>query len=375
MAADEAARPEGRHGPRRRAPRALRVAGARPGPRLQRRTRPWQARDGGVVPVRGDARPARGRPSRSRPTWRSAGRWTGSSSATSATARPRSRCGRRSRRSRTASRSRSSSRRPSSRPQHHQTFSQRFATFPIQVRLLSRFVAPAEQKRTIAGLEDGSVDLVIGTHRLLSKDVKFRDLGLVVVDEEQRFGVAAQGAAEAAPARGRRADAVRDADPADAQPRPGRRPRHVGHRDAAGGSAADPDAGRRGLGRARPRRDPARARPRRPGLLRPQPGRDDRGPDRAAPAAAAGRAVRRRPRPDAGGLAREGDDHVRRRARPTSSSARRSSSPAWTSRTRTRSSSTGPTRSGWPSSTSSAGASGGRRGGRTRTCSTGAASG
>jgi transcription-repair coupling factor (superfamily II helicase) len=76
--------------------------------------------------------------------------------------------------------------------QHHQTFSQRFAAFPISVRLLSRFVGPAEQKRTIDGLTDGSVDLVIGTHRLLSKDVKFRDLGLVVVDEEQRFGVAAK---------------------------------------------------------------------------------------------------------------------------------------------------------------------------------------
>ena len=76
--------------------------------------------------------------------------------------------------------------------QHHQTFSQRFATFPMEVRLLSRFVGPAEQKRTLAGLEGGSVDLVIGTHRLLSKDVKFKDLGLVVVDEEQRFGVAAK---------------------------------------------------------------------------------------------------------------------------------------------------------------------------------------
>jgi transcription-repair coupling factor (superfamily II helicase) len=76
--------------------------------------------------------------------------------------------------------------------QHHQTFSQRFAAFPVQVRLLSRFVAQTEQKRTIAGLEDGSVDLVIGTHRLLSRDVQFRDLGLVVVDEEQRFGVAAK---------------------------------------------------------------------------------------------------------------------------------------------------------------------------------------
>jgi transcription-repair coupling factor (superfamily II helicase) len=76
--------------------------------------------------------------------------------------------------------------------QHHATFSQRFGAFPLSVRLLSRFVPPAEQDRTIAGLADGSVDLVIGTHRLLSKDVAFRDLGLVVVDEEQRFGVAAK---------------------------------------------------------------------------------------------------------------------------------------------------------------------------------------
>ncbi|HET7031159.1 MAG TPA: transcription-repair coupling factor [Candidatus Limnocylindrales bacterium] len=76
--------------------------------------------------------------------------------------------------------------------QHDQTFSQRFAAFPLKVRLLSRFVPPAEQKTTIDGLADGSVDLVIGTHRLLSKDVRFRDLGLVVVDEEQRFGVAAK---------------------------------------------------------------------------------------------------------------------------------------------------------------------------------------
>jgi transcription-repair coupling factor (superfamily II helicase) len=76
--------------------------------------------------------------------------------------------------------------------QHHATFSQRFGAFPLAVGLLSRFVPPAEQERTIAGLADGSIDLVIGTHRLLSKDVRFRDLGLVVVDEEQRFGVAAK---------------------------------------------------------------------------------------------------------------------------------------------------------------------------------------
>ncbi|MCI0346608.1 MAG: transcription-repair coupling factor [Chloroflexi bacterium] len=76
--------------------------------------------------------------------------------------------------------------------QHHVTFSQRFAAFPLRVELLSRFVSPKDQERTIAGLADGSVDVVIGTHRLLSKDVRFRDLGLVVVDEEQRFGVGAK---------------------------------------------------------------------------------------------------------------------------------------------------------------------------------------
>jgi len=76
--------------------------------------------------------------------------------------------------------------------QHFDTFDQRFGAFPATVRLLSRFVPAREQDETIRGLVDGSVDLVIGTHRLLSKDVKFRDLGLVVVDEEQRFGVAAK---------------------------------------------------------------------------------------------------------------------------------------------------------------------------------------
>jgi transcription-repair coupling factor (superfamily II helicase) len=76
--------------------------------------------------------------------------------------------------------------------QHFETFRARFATFPLKVGLLSRFVAKPEQERTLAGLAEGSVDLVIGTHRLLSRDVRFRDLGLLVVDEEQRFGVAAK---------------------------------------------------------------------------------------------------------------------------------------------------------------------------------------
>jgi transcription-repair coupling factor (superfamily II helicase) len=76
--------------------------------------------------------------------------------------------------------------------QHHETFRSRFAAFPLKVGILSRFVPKAEQEKTLAGLADGSVDLVIGTHRLLSRDVRFRDLGLLVVDEEQRFGVAAK---------------------------------------------------------------------------------------------------------------------------------------------------------------------------------------
>jgi len=76
--------------------------------------------------------------------------------------------------------------------QHLRTFTQRFAAFPTTVRMLSRSVPPREQQATLAGLAAGSVDLVVGTHRLLSKDVRIRDLGLLVVDEEQRFGVAAK---------------------------------------------------------------------------------------------------------------------------------------------------------------------------------------
>jgi len=73
--------------------------------------------------------------------------------------------------------------------QHHATFSARFAGFPLRVAALSRFSSPAEERATLAGLADGTVDVVIGTHRLLSEDIHFRDLGLVIIDEEQRFGV------------------------------------------------------------------------------------------------------------------------------------------------------------------------------------------
>src|SRR4029078_3054299 len=76
--------------------------------------------------------------------------------------------------------------------QHHAPFASRFGPFPVKVALLSRFVSKPDQEKALGGLADGSVDLVIGTHRLLSRDVRFKDLGLVVVDEEQRFGVAAK---------------------------------------------------------------------------------------------------------------------------------------------------------------------------------------
>jgi transcription-repair coupling factor (superfamily II helicase) len=73
--------------------------------------------------------------------------------------------------------------------QHGQTFRERFANYPVRVEVLSRFLTPKDQDRVVAGVADGTVDVVIGTHRLLSEDVKFKNLGLLIVDEEQRFGV------------------------------------------------------------------------------------------------------------------------------------------------------------------------------------------
>jgi transcription-repair coupling factor (superfamily II helicase) len=73
--------------------------------------------------------------------------------------------------------------------QHYETFKRRFAAFPIQVEMISRFRTTKQQKEIVEKVEAGKVDILIGTHRLLSKDIKFHDLGLVVVDEEQRFGV------------------------------------------------------------------------------------------------------------------------------------------------------------------------------------------
>ena len=73
--------------------------------------------------------------------------------------------------------------------QHFSTFSERYSNFPVVVRALSRFQTDTEAKAVLEGLRDGSVDVVIGTHRLFSGETRFKDLGLVIVDEEQRFGV------------------------------------------------------------------------------------------------------------------------------------------------------------------------------------------
>lgn len=73
--------------------------------------------------------------------------------------------------------------------QHYQTAVQRFFGFPVTIELLNRYRSPAQVKQTLKGIKDGSADLVIGTHRLLQKDIEFKNLGLLVVDEEQRFGV------------------------------------------------------------------------------------------------------------------------------------------------------------------------------------------
>ncbi len=76
--------------------------------------------------------------------------------------------------------------------QHFSTMEERFAPYPVSVAVLSRFLTSSQQREVVRGIGDGSVDMVVGTHRLLSEDVEFKDLGLLIIDEEQRFGVAAK---------------------------------------------------------------------------------------------------------------------------------------------------------------------------------------
>ncbi len=109
--------------------------------------------------------------------------------------------------------------------QHGQTFRERFANYPVRVEVLSRFLTAKEQNDVVKGLRDGTVDIVIGTHRLLGSDIAFKDVGLLVVDEEQRFGVQHKERIKEWRDERRRADAHRHADPAHA--------RDVAHRASA----------------------------------------------------------------------------------------------------------------------------------------------
>ena len=152
--------------------------------------------------------------------------------------------------------------------QHFKTFSERFRGFPVNVAQASRLVPAAQLAATKKGLADGSVDIVIGTHALLGKGVAFKDLGLLVVDEEQHFGVAHKEKLKALRSRSARAHADGDADPAHAATGAHRRARSLHHRLAAGRppGGAHLRLAVRSAGGARGAA--ARALPRRAGLLR-----------------------------------------------------------------------------------------------------------
>ena len=129
--------------------------------------------------------------------------------------------------------------------QHYNTFVERFAPFPAKVELLSRFRSPKEQKEVVAGLATGTVDVVIGTHRILSKDVQFKDLGLLVVDEEHRFGVTHKERLKQLRTSVDVLTPHRDPDPAHPPHGAVRSARPLGHRDAAARPAAGGDGGDR----------------------------------------------------------------------------------------------------------------------------------
>ena len=191
--------------------------------------------------------------------------------------------------------------------QHFGTFRERLADLPFRVEGISRLRPAAETKAVLVDFEAGKVDILIGTHRLLSRDVRAKELGLV----DRRRGAAlrgqAEGAAAPAQAEGRRAGALGDADPAHPADEPRRAARHLGDRDAARGPPPGPHLRRplrRGPG---PQGDRARDRARRPGLLPPQPDRLAARDRRAAPRSGPEGALRRSPRPDGRARAR-GDD-------------------------------------------------------------------
>ena len=130
--------------------------------------------------------------------------------------------------------------------QHYKTFMQRMKDFPVRIDLLCRFRTSAEIKESLKDLKKGLVDIVIGTHRLLSKDVAFKDLGLLIIDEEQRFGVThkekiKQGEDQESQEGCRRPDPHRDPDSEDTSYESCRHTRHVNPGGTASGPCADPD--------------------------------------------------------------------------------------------------------------------------------------
>ncbi len=194
--------------------------------------------------------------------------------------------------------------------QHFRTFSQRLAPFSIRVDMLSRFRTKAEQKETLKGLKSGTVDMVIGTHRLLQKDIAFKNLGLLVVDEEHKFGVKHKE-------RIKEFKKLVDVLTLTATPIP--RTLHMslaGIRDLS--IIQTPPLDRQAiqvvLARLRQARDPrgdhARAREKRPGVLRAQPGPGHRAHGRLHPEPCARGQGGRGPRPAQGRRDRGRDDEV-----------------------------------------------------------------
>ncbi len=194
--------------------------------------------------------------------------------------------------------------------QHWSTFQERMGTFPVNLKALSRFQSDKEAKETLEGLADGTVDIVIGTHRLLNPDIRFKDLGLVIVDEEQRFGVEHK---ELLKQLRTAVDVLAmSATPDPADPRDGdhRHPRDVHDHHPARGAAPRAQLRRRLRGPADRRGHPAGAAARGAGLLHPQPGPVDREGGRADPGAGARGAGGHRARPDGGAPARAGDGRL-----------------------------------------------------------------
>ena len=182
--------------------------------------------------------------------------------------------------------------------QHWNTFRERFRDFPLNVEMVSRFRKPAETKQVLADFAAGKVDVLVGTHRVLSRDVIPKELGLVILDEEQRFGVAQKEllrslrlevdvlALSATPiprTLHMSLSGLRDISIIETPPE-GRRP----IRTHGGGVRRGDDQGRAGAG----------ARARRAGVLPPQPRRDDRRGRREASPAVPGPSFPRRPRAD-----------------------------------------------------------------------------